>query len=195
MIKKIWSVEPKDLMKKSLIFFKECITQFKKTGAVCPSSPSLQEKMLEQVDFSKPLHILELGPGNGCITEKILKKMHPDSTLSCIEINPNFCAILEKIKTDKNFKVLNTSVYEADNFFAPKSIDWVISSLPLKNFSEKEIDCCLDIIKTLLKKEGQFVQFQYSKKFEQLLVSHFSDVKKDFVLFNIPPAFIYSCSH
>ena len=49
------------------------INEFKKEnriGAIAPSSKFLAKKMMKEIDFSKDLNIIELGPGNGVFTEK-----------------------------------------------------------------------------------------------------------------------------
>lgn len=175
-------------------FLKQFFKDFKHTGAVCPSSKGLTKKMLQGVDFSKPAHIVELGPGTGSMTSTILSKMHPQSKLSCIEINPQFCKSLEKFKTDTRFKLYQASALDFKSYFQEQPIDYVISGLPLANFEKPEIKEIFNEIEAVLSPHGLFIQFQYTMKLDQFFKSRFSSVLKRFTLFNFPPAFVYECS-
>ena len=180
---------------KFFFFLKQFIRDFKHTGAIAPSSKTLTKNMLKDIDFTKPVHIIELGPGTGCMTEEILSRMHPESKLTCIEINPEFCKNLQKIKTNKNFTVLQASANDFEKHFEMGQADFVVSGLPLANFKKEEILGVFHAIKTVLKPDGSYIQFQYTKRLDKLIKSHFSTVFKRFSLFNLPPAFVYSCSY
>lgn len=176
-----------------LLFFKHFLKDFKHTGAVAPSSKRLTYKMLGDVDFNKPVEIVELGPGTGCMTKEILKRMHPESKLTCIEINPVFCENLRKIKTDKPFSVLQVSAFDFERHFQKKGIDYVVSGLPLANFKQNEILGVFNSIQSVLKKTGSYIQFQYTLRLDKLIKKHFENVFKKFTFLNLPPAFVYSC--
>lgn len=178
-----------------LFFLKQFFKDFKHTGAVAPSSKALTNNMLKGIDFNKPVKIVELGPGTGCMTEEILKRMHPDSELTCIEINPIFCQKLEEIQTDKNLTVLQASAQDFGKHFEAKDADFVVSGLPLANFKKEEILSVFNNIKTVLKKSGEYIQFQYTLRLDKLIKDHFTKVLKTFSFFNLPPAFVYSCSY
>lgn len=177
-----------------LFFLKQFFKDFKHTGAIAPSSRALTKNMLKDIDFTKPAHIIELGPGTGCMTEEILSKMHPESKLTCIEINPLFCKNLLKIKTNKNFTVLEASASDFEKHFKINEVDFVVSGLPLANFKKEEILGVFNAIKKVLKPNGSYIQFQYTKRLDKVIKNHFSNVFKRFSLFNLPPAFVYSCS-
>lgn len=175
-------------------FLKQFFKDFKHTGAVCPSSKKLTDKMLKKVDFSKPIHILELGPGTGCMTQEILLRMHPDSKLSCIEINPEFCSKLKAFESDPRFNLYQASATDFNAAIHSQPVDYVISGLPLANFKRSEIKSIFDQVENVLAPKGLFVQFQYTTKLDQLFKSRFKSVFKSFAFFNMPPAFVYSCS-
>ncbi|MCH9632367.1 MAG: Ornithine lipid N-methyltransferase [Chlamydiae bacterium] len=181
------------LMNKSF-FLKQFFKNFKHTGAICPSSKSLTSKMLKGIDFSKPLRIVELGPGTGCMTESILAQMHPDSELICIEINPTFCEQLKKFETDKKFNLYQASALDFTSRLNERKIDYVISGLPLANFKKHEIKSIFQEIERALTPKGKYIQFQYTLKLKQLFKANFTKVSKSFTPFNMPPAFVFRCS-
>jgi phospholipid N-methyltransferase len=78
-------------------------------------------------------------------------------------------------------------------FNIPK-VDVIISSLPLSNFYQRFTLKILRTFKDCLNESGKFIQFQYSLKQKKELNHVFSNVNISFTLFNIPPAFIYTCN-
>ncbi len=175
-------------------FLKQFFTNFKHTGAVLPSSKALTCKMLKGIDFSKPLRILELGPGTGCMTESMLSQMHQKSELVCIEINPLFCKELKKFESDKKFTLHEASALDISTLLGDDKVDFVVSGLPLANFEKTEIACIFQEIEKILKPDGKYIQFQYTLKLNQLFKNTFQKVSKSFAFFNVPPAFVFSCS-
>ncbi len=178
-----------------LFFLKQFLKDFKQTGAVLPSSKALTKKMLKNINFDRPVKIVELGPGTGCMTREILKRMHPKSELICVEINPDFCERLKQIKTDKKFSVLQTSAADLASQIDTHSIHYVVSGLPLANFRTNEVESIFGSIQNILKAQGSYIQFQYTLRLDETIKQYFSIVIKSFSLFNFPPAFIYSCSY
>ncbi len=175
-------------------FLKQFFKDFKHTGAVCPSSKGLTKKMLQGIDFSNPVHIVELGPGTGSMTSIILSKMHPKSRLSCIEINPQFCKSLERFSPDQRFKLYQASALNFKSCLEGQPVDYVISGLPLANFQKSEIKEIFNEVETVLSPGGRFVQFQYTMKLDQFFKTRFNHVLKSFAFLNLPPAFVYNCS-
>ena len=175
-------------------FLKQFFRDFKHTGAVCPSSKTLTDKMLKRVNFSKPIHILELGPGTGCMTGEILSRMGSSSKLSCIEINPEFCQKLKTLEKDPRFSLYEASATDFNKLIGDQPVDYVISGLPLANFKKSEIKSIFDQVESVLTPEGLFIQFQYTTKLDKLFKARFGNVLKNFAFFNMPPAFVYSCS-
>jgi len=68
-----------------------------------------------------------------------------------------------------------------------------VSSLPLTLLKEEDVIDLLDKIPNYLKKEGYFVQYQYSLGKYRLLKQKFARVNVDFTLRNVPPSFVYKC--
>ena len=150
--------------------------------------------MLKGIDFSKPIRVVELGPGTGCMTESILSQMHPDSELICIEINPTFCKQLKKFENDNKFNLHQASALDFSSQLDGEKIDYVISGLPLANFKKNEINSIFQEIESALKPGGKYIQFQYTLKLKQLFKKSFNEVSKSFTPFNMPPAFVFKCS-
>jgi phospholipid N-methyltransferase len=178
-------------------FFGEAIKSIKTTGSVRPSSRHLVKDCLKGLNLHKAISIVELGPGNGCFTEEIVKGISTTTRLFSLEINPvffNYCT--RKFALNKNVFILDTSALNLNLVLRKNSIDkvdYIISSLPLTIFKEKERVSLLQQIKENLTQEGVFVQYQYSLGNYKELKEIFSKVDLAFTVRNFPPAFVYKC--
>ena len=95
----------------------------KTTGTITPSSRVLIKHLLSPVDFNTARCIVELGPGNGCITRALLQRMHADSTLLCFELNPEFATRLSKHISDPRLHIHNTCASALHSILAGGSAD------------------------------------------------------------------------
>jgi phospholipid N-methyltransferase len=178
---------------KKTSFISEAVKNMKSVGALAPSSKYLVSKMLKQIDFSKKITILELGPGTGVVTKQILSKITLDSNLVCLELNEQFCAKLEGFK-DKNLQVIQGSAEDVATLFKNKSFDYVVSGLPLAIFKKECVNEILEGCVASLKEEGKYIQFQYSLASRKTLQRYFSKVDVSLAAVNLPPAVVYTCS-
>jgi phospholipid N-methyltransferase len=146
--------------------------------------------MLRKIDFSKDIHIVELGPGAGGITKSLLKKLSPRSRLTAFEINPTLVKKLNTIE-DPRFTCINDDVENLLAYLPEESIDYIISSLPLANIGKASKTKIIDASHRALKPGGHYTQFQYSAIDLGLIKRKFPNLACDFTLLNIPPALIY----
>jgi len=165
-------------------------------GSVVPSSKFLSRKMLDHLNFKSANLVVELGPGTGVFTERIIEKLGKESTLLIIELNDTFYKDLKKRITDKRVHIRKGSASELQKFMKELGIekaDFIVSSLPLAiipNILRKRI---IIEIKHQLEKNGEFIQFQYTLQSLKLFKKVFKQVSIRHCLFNMPPAFVYSC--
>lgn len=169
----------------------------KSSGTVAPSSRHLARKMLEDVDFSQDMILVELGLGNGVITEQIVSRMSPNSRLYGFEINPEFYAQCQaKFADDPRVTILSASALELDEVLAGygvDSVDHVISSLPIALFRKEDTTQLFSRLHKLIREGGRYVQFQYSLADYGNIRQAFEQVSLRFTVMNLPPAFLYSC--
>jgi phosphatidylethanolamine/phosphatidyl-N-methylethanolamine N-methyltransferase len=174
-------------------FFKE----MKMVGALAPSSKFLAKKMLKHVDFTQAKLIVEFGPGNGVFTKMILEKMLPDTTLIVYELNDTFFEKLKKDITDPRVILIKGSADSIADYVKTNNlgeVDYIISSLPLANFPKTLIESILKASDIVLKKNGKYIQFQYTLTSRRHLKKKFKDMSLNFALLNLPPAFVYTCT-
>lgn len=164
-------------------------------GALSPSSSFLAKKMLEPIQFKNAKCIVEFGPGTGVFTKKLLKKMSADTKLLAFEINPTFIDELKNIK-DERLILIQDSAEKIEDFLKQnnfQSADYIVSSLPFAMIPDVVVHNILTNSDNALSETGKFIQFQYSLNAKKKLEGYFSNVKINFTLLNLPPAFIYVC--
>ena len=145
--------------------------------------------MLDRVDWENARFIAELGAGTGVFTREIVKRARPDAKILVFEIDP----ALQKMIRDENLRevVEGVKAYMNDNGIT--ELDFVISSLPFTVLPPKMTVRILNAVLKALKPDGHFVAYQYSSIMKHVLRKKFSHMKTRFVMFNIPPAFVYDC--
>ncbi|MDA2514071.1 methyltransferase [Bacillus cereus] len=183
---------------KHLSFLSQYITNPRNVGAVLPSSKFLAEKMMENINFEKAKYIVEYGPGTGVFTEKLLKKRNSNTTLILVENNREFYLMLkEKFKKENNLFIVWGSAENIDEYLKIFSIpyaDYIVSGLPFASLPQDVSDEILLTTTKILKKDGAFITFQYTKFKKKFLNQFFAKIDEKWVLRNVPPAFVFSCS-
>lgn len=171
------------------------IKSFKTSGTITPSSRVLIKTLLAPIGFNTARCIIELGPGNGCVTRAILNRMHPDCVLICFEVNCDFVNQLNSL-TDPRLRVVNacaSSIRTILDELRIAEVDHIVSSLPLALIDDDIVQNILNSVTTNLRDGGRFLQYQYSLNNYAELKPIFKDVKLDFIFRNMPPAFVYEC--
>jgi phospholipid N-methyltransferase len=121
-----------------------------------------------------------------------LKRMDPDSKLLAFEINEVFSEDLHKFD-DSRFVFFKRTAEDLLAILAEQGIDrvdYVVSALPFTvmpdTVSENIVTQCRDCMRT----GGKFIQVHYSLVKKGLYKDKFGNVKVNFILKNLPPAFL-----
>jgi phospholipid N-methyltransferase len=178
-----------------LKFFVEGIKNIKTTGTITRSSRFVCRRLIKGIDFDTAKCIVELGGGDGVVTKHILENMGADTKLITFEILPQFCDLLRNLNDDRLIvaqdSAENIQKYLIENGF--KKADYVVSTLPFVNIPEDIGTRILNVAKENLKTGGIFSQLNYSLLTKDLYQSIFGNVDFDFIMRNVPPAFILTC--
>jgi phospholipid N-methyltransferase len=178
---------------KKHFFLREALRSFRSTGAIASSSPALVKELIAPIPRGANLVVVELGPGDGCVTRALLEKLGPGASLHAFEINTTFIEKIRQIQ-DERLVVVPQGAEQMGNYLEPQSVDFIVSSLPLSMIPKEIKEDILGQARFVLKKEGRFLQYQYALQDYSLLKDYFSMVKVRFTLANLPPAFVYTCS-
>ncbi|MFJ7755073.1 class I SAM-dependent methyltransferase [Peribacillus muralis] len=184
-------------MKQSSFLF-QFMKNPKTVGAVLPSSGFLGDKMIEGIDFNEAKYIVEYGPGTGIFTEKLVKKRNDGTVILLVENNKEFYLVLkQKFKKESNIFIVYGSALNIEQYikkFNIPYVDYVISGLPFASLPKKISSEILSNTTKILKKDGQFITFQYTKYKKAFIEKFFNkiDIKKEYR--NLPPAYVFNCT-
>ncbi|MBL6660844.1 MAG: SAM-dependent methyltransferase [Crocinitomicaceae bacterium] len=152
--------------------------------------------MLDHLDFSSAEFVVELGPGTGVFTDRIIEKLGKETTLLVIELNDTFYKELKSRITDKRVHIKKGSASNLQKFMNDLNMvqaDFIVSSLPLAVIPDIIRKRIVLEANAQLNDNGEFIQFQYSLQSFKLFKKVFNKVSVRPCLFNVPPAFVYSC--
>ena len=165
-------------------------------GSIIPSSRFLVRRLLGQVDWERARVVVEYGPGVGTITRELLRRMHPDATLVVIETNRDFVEFLEEALPDPRLRVIHGSAESAkaelERLGLPAA-DYVLAGIPFSTMPADTRERILRGSVDALSPEGAMLIYQFTSSLISDLREVFSDVERDFELFNLLPARLYYC--
>jgi phosphatidylethanolamine/phosphatidyl-N-methylethanolamine N-methyltransferase len=174
------------------VFLKEWIANPQRTGSVAPSSPKLAAAMSHWLPTDPETYVLELGPGTGAVTEALIKRGLREERLIAIEHNPKLARLLrEKFP---RAQIITGDAWHLDELLRGlpqplESVGAVISSLPLLNFSEEQAEALAQKIRSVLKPDGNWVQYSYHIGRKKVRgSSSFRLHASKIVWLNLPPA-------
>ena len=148
-------------------FFRQFRDQYHTTGAILPSSRGLARAMTRPMRQTKgPRRILEVGPGTGAVTAEIVRQLRPGDQFDIVEINADFVAYLgQRFAEEPDFRkrqaqsrIIHSPLQEVPGEHV---YDFVISGLPLNNFSLELVADIYRSYERLLKPTGTLTCFEY----------------------------------
>lgn len=195
-------------------FFREFRRTFRTTGAILPSSPFLAKALAARLRGPRvPARILEVGSGTGAVTKAIARRMMPYDRLDAVEINARFVEKLERrLDEEKAFRLYRDRIRVVhsplESLPGESVYDYIVSGLPLNNFSSSQVRDIFGAFRRLLKPGGTLTYFEYtlvrqlktpfvdkSERWRLLRVgrvvgSYIRDyqIDRESILLNVPPA-------
>jgi len=184
-------------MKSKIVFLKEFFKNPSKTGSLIPSSKYLAKQMIDSINFSKNIIIVEYGPGEGVFSNEIIKRKNKESIIILIELNKIFYNQLKnKFKDIDNVFIFNDSVENVENILKNlniNNIDYIISGIPFSSLPKELTKIILKNTKRIMNNKSSFITFQYSKIKFKLFFNYFKSIKIIKVWKNFPPAYVLNC--
>ncbi len=129
-----------------------------------PSSENLGHAMADWLSPDPDDLVLELGPGTGAITKALLARGVQPERLVAIEMSPDLAGLLGR--RFPNIHVIRGDAQEMARLLEPhtagvRRVGTVVSSLPLRQFSEEFTRALAGKIRALLRPGGCWVQYSY----------------------------------
>jgi phospholipid N-methyltransferase len=148
-------------------FYRQFREQYHTTGSILPSSRALGRAMTRPMrQMHGPRRILEVGPGTGAVTAQIVRQLRPGDQFDIVEINADFVAYLgQRFAEEPDFRrrrgqsrIMHCPLQEVPGAHV---YDFMISGLPLNNFSVQLVEDIYRSYERLLKPEGTLTCFEY----------------------------------
>jgi phosphatidylethanolamine/phosphatidyl-N-methylethanolamine N-methyltransferase len=130
--------------------------------------------------------MLELGPGTGVVTDELLAAGLPEHLLVAVEKSPRLAGFLRE--RFPQARIVCGDALELEHILPGMKFGGVFSSLPLKVFSDQEVEQLSAAIHRVLLPDAHWIQYSY-----QILNGHapagsFFAVDHQMVWHNLPPA-------
>lgn len=194
------------------LFFSQALQSLPVTASLFPSSRFLASAMLRAIDFRTARVIVELGVGTGAITKEILRRLNPKAVLLGVDLNRAFVTHVERTTQDSRFIPILGEAERLGTLLRQHRIgraDAIVSSLGLTGMHDSQRSTIMTQAAEYLTRDGVLTQYQYlhangepnwvsslglmrfpEKKF---LEAHFRHVASERVIWNLPPATVYTC--
>lgn len=182
-------------------FVKAAMDKPLEVSTIFPTSSTLANRLLNQMEENVPGPIVELGAGTGAITRHLRRRLTPDRSYLGIEVNSDMVRFLNGKFPDMDFKCGKAD--QIEDFLEGRLASNVVSSLPWTVFTSEYRIKTLNAIYNALEPGGRFLTYMcinasispQAGHFVRTANQLFSKVERSPVEWrNIPPAFIYICS-
>jgi phospholipid N-methyltransferase len=194
------------------LFFSQSLRSLSVTASLFPSSRFLASALLRPIDFGSAQVIVELGIGTGAITSEILRRLNPNAVLLGVDLNPAFVSHVRRKIQDSRFIPVLGQAERLGVLLKRHGIsraDAIVSSLGLTAMHPSQRAIILTQAAAHLTRDGVLTQYQYLhaggepnwasalgfRGFaeREFLKAHFRHVVSERVIWNLPPARVYTC--
>jgi phosphatidylethanolamine/phosphatidyl-N-methylethanolamine N-methyltransferase len=205
-------------VKANWIFLATAARDFKRTGAVAPSSRVLAGAMTRELARRNrsAVSVLEAGGGTGSITREIARHLSRGDHLDVYEIDSALAwSIRQRLRADDTFRVeatIRVHNRPIENVERGHRYDFVISGLPFNNFKPETVRETLEIFRRILKPGGicTFYEYIFARGAAKIIAGKAAERKRvdgvgrvvkkyvsryeyrhEIVLRNLPPALVH----
>ena len=175
-------------------FLRAFLGDRKRVGAITPTSARMSRAMARAADTSSRKAVAELGAGTGPVTAALLEQLPPDGRLWAFEIRADFARKLRERFDDPRLTIVEGSATEAPRVAREAGLpgfDAVVSAIPFAVLGKGLTREILATSVEAMVPGAPFVAIQYRPDYLPPYLRHyFRSMRREFHLWNLPPAFI-----
>jgi phospholipid N-methyltransferase len=187
-------------IREHLLLFSRFLRNPRTVGALSASSRALAYDIVNSLDLSGPVRVVELGPGTGALTGAIVEKIGPDARFFAVDIEPAFVRQIRQRWPD--IECVCASAEHLESLVRARDllpVDHIISGLPFASLPPPMTSRILDGIAKSLRPGGTFTTFQYvhayplpaAVAFRRQMTAHLHAFpSRSLVVKNVPPAWV-----
>jgi len=171
----------------------------RQVASITPTARMAVEHTCKPIDRTKPVVVVEYGPGTGVFTRHLMSTLAPGSRIIAIDRNEDFAKDLPRRATPKfdskdtpavQLESLHDDARRVADILHKRGIDqadYVISGIPFSFLSVEDKATLAAKTRAALKPGGMFIVYQVTFHMEPWLRETFDDVRTHWYWLNVPP--------
>ncbi|HEY0824485.1 MAG TPA: methyltransferase type 12 [Ramlibacter sp.] len=179
----------------SLAFLRGFLRNPAQVGSVVPSSPQLEQRLVQCARVHEARTVVELGPGTGGTTRALLGAMAPGAVLLGIELDPDFFSGLRQSIRDPRLVLEHGSAERLGELLDEHGLpapDAIVSGIPFSTMPvevSRRIAAC---IAAVLPVGGRFVAYQVRAHVADFVSPYLGRPEKQWEMLNVPPVRVFT---
>jgi phosphatidylethanolamine/phosphatidyl-N-methylethanolamine N-methyltransferase len=179
----------------SLDFLRGFVRNPAQVGSVIPSSPQLEQRLVQCARVPEARTVVELGPGTGGTTRALLAAMSPAAALLAIELDADFFGGLQRAIRDPRLLLEHGSAEKLAELLEEHGLpapDAIVSGIPFSTMPMQVSQRIAACIARVLRPGGRFVAYQVRAHVADFMSPHLGAPHKQWEMINVPPVRVFT---
>jgi phosphatidylethanolamine/phosphatidyl-N-methylethanolamine N-methyltransferase len=179
----------------SLDFLRGFLRNPAQVGSVIPSSPQLEQRLVQCAHVHRARMVVELGPGTGGTTRALLAAMSPTAVLLGIELDADFYRGLQLTINDPRLVLEQGSAEKLGDLLDEHGLaapDAIVSGIPFSTMPAPVSRRIASCIAKVLRPGGRFVAYQVRAHVADFMSPHLGRPEKQWEMMNVPPVRVFT---
>lgn len=179
----------------SFAFLRGFLRNPAQVGSVIPSSPQLEQRLLQCARVAQARTVVELGPGTGGTTRALLGAMDPAAVLLGIELDADFFDGLRRSISDPRLLLEHDSAERLGDLLDEHGLgapDAIVSGIPFSTMPPEVSQRIAACIARVLRPGGRFVAYQVRAHVADFVSPHLGAPEKQWEVRNVPPVRVFT---
>ena len=179
----------------SLDFLRGFLRNPAQVGSVIPSSPQLEQRLVQCARIRDARTVVELGPGTGGTTRALLSAMAPEAVLLGIELDADFFGGLQRSIGDPRLILEQGSAEKLGDLLDEHGLpapDAIVSGIPFSTMPATVSQNIAQCIAKVLRPGGRFVAYQVRAHVSDFMSPHLGTPEKQWEMLNVPPVRVFT---